>query len=518
MNDNMNCKLKIGINQFVVVISMLCVVLLNSCASARMSRQKRLLYPKHEFRGAWIQTVFQDDYRNLTAGQFRRLLSDRLDQLSRCGINAIVFQVRPEADAFYPSDYEPWSRFLTGQQGMPPDESDFDPMAFLIDACHQRNMEFHAWLNPYRAGVSGFTNFAEGHVYYQHPEWFVEYNNQTLFDPGIPACRRFICRVVKDIVSRYDVDAIHMDDYFYPYPVAGLPFPDDDSFDQYGRSSGYQSHQRVDWRRNNVNQLIQELKQTILLTKPWVRFGISPFGIYRNQRNDPKGSSTNGLQNYDDLYADVLLWMENGWIDYCAPQLYWEIGHQAADYKTLINWWNDLKSDVPLYIGQDVARTMKVYQLDAKMVDSRMLKQVQGNIFWPANELLRNNGGVADSLRQAYHRYPALIPPYTQLHGGMPEKIKHVTVTYTDDGALLRWKAFQSENDPESASYFVIYQFRRGEKVDINRSDAVFAISRESSILVPYNQNDPKSTYVVTAVDRFHNESKPGKKVVVRNY
>lgn len=506
------------VSRFSILPFMIGCLFLTSCASLRVGKQERLLHPKHEFRGAWIQTVFQEDYRNLTSKQFRTLMSDRLDRLQAYGINAIVFQVRPEADAFYPSEYEPWSRFLTGQQGLPPDEPDFDPMAFLIEACHQRNMEFHAWLNPYRAGTSGTAHLMEGHVYYQYPEWFVEYNKQLLFDPGVPASRRFICRVVKDIVSRYDVDAIHMDDYFYPYPVAGLPFPDDDSFEQYGRPSGYQSHQRNDWRRNNVNQLVQELKQTIVAVKPWVRFGISPFGIYRNQRNDKKGSRTNGLQNYDDLYADVLLWMEKGWIDYCAPQLYWEIGHQAADYKVLIDWWNDLKSDIPLYIGQDVARTMKVYQLKAKMADARKLKQVQGNIFWPANELLWNNGGVADSLRQVYHRYPALIPPYTHLHKGLPEKINHINVKHTDNGALLQWRAYQDSNNPETPSYFVVYRFRRGEKVNINRVDAVFAITRESSCLIPYDQSDPVYTYVVTAVDRFHNEGKAGKPVVVRNY
>lgn len=493
-------------------------LLLSSCATTRIAKQESLLYPKREFRGAWIQTVFQDDYRNLSSREFRNIMSDRLDRLQACGINAIIFQVRPEADAFYPSEYEPWSRFLTGQQGKSPDEPDFDPMKFMIEACHQRNMEFHAWLNPYRAGAGGFKKFAEGHIYYQHPEWFVEYNNQTLFDPGIPACRRFICRVVKDIVLRYDVDAIHMDDYFYPYPVAGLPFPDDDSFEQYGYPAGYKSNQRNDWRRENVNVLIQELKQTILLTKPWVRFGISPFGIYRNQKNDIKGSFTNGLQNYDDLYADVLLWMEKGWIDYCAPQLYWEIGHTAADYQTLIKWWNNLNSKVPLYIGQDVARTMKVHQLNAKMENIRLLKQTQGNIFWPANELLWNNGGVRDSLQLIYHRYPALIPSYEHLHKDTPDKIKALRMTRTNEGTLLQWNAIQDVKDPETACYFVVYRFRKDEKINIKDAQAIYKITSKPFCMINYDENDRIYTYVVTAVDRFHNESKIGKKIVVKGY
>lgn len=210
----------------------------------------------------------------------------KLNYLQKCGINAIIFQVRPEADAFYKSDIEPWSRFYTGRQGLAP-AGDFDVTAFLIEECHKRNMEFHAWLNPYQASTAGNTRFADSHIYNKHPEWFVTYNKQILFDPGLPESRQFICRVVRDIVSRYDIDAIHMDDYFYPYPVAGMPFPDDKSFQKYGLNKGYKVSQRAEWRRENVNKLIREIKRTILLSKPWVRFGISPFGIYRNKKAHP---------------------------------------------------------------------------------------------------------------------------------------------------------------------------------------------------------------------------------------
>jgi uncharacterized lipoprotein YddW (UPF0748 family) len=483
---------------------MLCL-LMASCASSRQVKRQMMTSPKREFRGAWIQTVFQDDYSAIGSAPFRDLMRKRLDKLQACGINAILFQVRPEADAFYASKYEPWSRFLTGRQGVPPDEADFDPMAFLIDACHERNMEFHAWLNPYRAGVAGFTDFAATHVYHKYPEWFVTYNNQTLFDPGIPDCRIFICKVVEDIVARYDVDAIHMDDYFYPYPVAGLAFPDDRSFERYGLNSGYTPAERDDWRRNNVDQLIWMLRQTIRDTKPWVRFGISPFGIYRNQGEGKKGSRTNGLQNYDDLYADVLLWMKNGWIDYCAPQIYWEAGHATADYVTLIEWWDAQKSKTPLYIGQDVVRTMKAGQLKEKMRASRMAERVQGNIFWPANELLRNNGGVADSLQRLYHRYPALIPACTHLHKQAPGKVRRLRMEQAEDGVNLCWDAPQGRNHPDGAVYYVVYRFPKGEKVNIERADAIYAVTREQYCPIAGNE---EARYVVTAIDRYHNESK----------
>ncbi|MDR1454457.1 MAG: family 10 glycosylhydrolase [Tannerella sp.] len=488
---------------------------LASCAASRQFGQEQILSPKREFRGAWIQTVFQDDYRDLTPASFRRLMEERLDRLRACGINAILFQVRPEADAFYPSAYEPWSRFLTGMQGLPPGEPDFDPMAFLIDACHRRNMEFHAWLNPYRAGTAGFNDFAASHVLHKHPEWFVKYNGQTLFDPGVPECRFFICKVVGDIVARYDVDAIHMDDYFYPYPVAGQDFPDDRSFERYGQKYGSKPGGRDEWRRDNVNQLIWMLRQTIRQTGPWVRLGISPFGIYRNKGKGRKGSRTGGLQNYDDLYADVLLWMKKGWIDYCAPQLYWEIGHPLADYETLIRWWDAQKCGTHLYIGQDVARTMKAGQLKEKMKLSRMEKRVQGNIFWPANELLWNNGGIADSLKRLYHRYPALIPACDGLHDRKPDRIQRLRVEQTGRGPVLRWEVGASRRgQPDEPVYFVIYRFRKGERASLECSKAIYAITRKPFCPVP--AGSAPCRYAVTAVDRFHNESK-ARKVSVDN-
>ena len=499
---------------YLLLLGVFCLTV--SCRTTQVTQQTRQpKEAKREFRGAWIQTVFQPEYAQMSVPQLKKDFIRKLNYLQACGINALIFQVRPEADAFYRSKLEPWSRFYTGRQGMAP-EGDFDLMAFLIEECHKRGMEFHAWLNPFRAGTSGTDNLADSHIYFQHPEWFVTYNRQLLFDPGHPGSRQFICRVVRDIVSRYDVDAIHMDDYFYPYPVAGVPFPDDKSFQKYGLSKGYKATQRGAWRRANVNELIRDLKRTILLTKPWVRFGISPFGIYRNKKSTPdgSGSDTNGLQNYDDLYADITRWVREGWIDYNMPQIYWEIGHPAADYITLIQWWNQHAYDRPLYIGQDVARTMKAKQLTRKMRYERALSQVDGNCFWPANELFWNNGGIADSLKRNYHRYPALIPAYTHMHDRAPQKVKKLKAEWTAKGYLLHWKAEQSVHNPELASYFVIYRFENKEAIDLNDPSNIVAITRETSYLLPYDNGEQKYRYVVTAVDRFHNESEGKSKKV----
>lgn len=494
------------------LLSIALLIFITSCSVSKQIVAPTLDNPKREFRGAWIQTAFQGEYKDMTPAEMKRSFVKKLDFLQSCGINAIVFQVRPEADAFYRSDIEPWSRFFTGEQGLAP-AGNFDPMAFLIEECHKRNMEFHAWLNPYRASTGGNTRFADSHIYNRRPELFVTYNKQILFDPGIPDNRQFICRVVRDIVSRYDVDAIHMDDYFYPYPVPGETFPDDRSFHKYGKPQGYTQAQRADWRRENVNTLISELKRTILLTKPWVRFGISPFGIYRNKKSTPdgSGSNTNGLQNYDDLYADITRWVREGWIDYNIPQIYWEMGHPAADYTTLIKWWNQHANGGHLYIGQDVARTMKARQLTQKMHYARTLPHVMGNCFWPANELLWNNGGAADSLKRHYHRYPALIPAYTHLHDRAPKEVRRLKAEWTEHGYMLHWQAEQSATNPELASYFVVYRFGKHEKKDLNNAAHIVATTRNTFYLLPYRDGNEKYTYVVTAVDRFHNESKKGK-------
>jgi len=452
--------------------------------------------------------------------QMKQYFVKMLNDLHAAGINAIIFQIRPQADAFYYSEIEPWSRYLTGTQGKAPGGG-FDPLAFMIEECHKRNMEIHAWLNPYRVG---FTNqqYVPDHLYKTQPERFVVYGNQIYFDPGIPENRLHICKVVKDIVNRYNVDAIHMDDYFYPYPVQGQAFPDDNSFGRYARSQGFDKDHRNDWRRNNVNVLIREIKYTIASTKPWVRFGISPFGIYRNKKSTPdgSGSETNGLQNYDDLYADIKLWVKNGWIDYNIPQIYWEIGHKLADYTTLINWWADNNFQQPLYIGQDVKRTMDASmpsgntQLDEKMRLSRSLGAVNGNCFWPGYVLMENYKNVTSELVSDYHKYPALIPPYTHMHDKAPKKVKNIKEVYTEKQHILQWERNGDPHSPETGQYFVVYRFGPNEKENLDDPKYIVAITRGTRHILPYEGGKKKYKYVITAVDAFHNESKGSSKKI----
>lgn len=490
----------------------LMAILLASCGSSKVLTQQADPTPKREFRGAWIHTVWQQNrYQNLNSAAMRHYLANMVRQLDEAGINAVVFQVRPEADAFYKSSFEPWSRFMTGKQGKAPDDPSFDPLAFMIDECHKRGMELHAWLNPYRVKSSLSAQLASNHIYWKHPERFITYGNQMFFDPGLPENRSFICNVVYDIVSRYDVDAIHMDDYFYPYPIAGTPFPDDRSFGLFAAKQGFGQHQRDDWRRNNVNLLIQQVKHTIRGVKPWVRFGISPFGIYRNKRNDPNGSLTSGLQNYDDLYADIKLWVEKGWIDYNLPQLYWEIGHKATDYTTLLDWWNAHNSEKPLYIGQDIKRSMDKNELPLKIRQARERRFVGGSCFWYGYQLLDNEQQVATLLKTNLHRAKSLIPAYTNMYKGRPSKVRKLADVYTEDMHFLTWEHNRQSGKPRTAQRFVVYRFRQGEAINTADATKIEQITPDNFFVLPYEQGRNTYTYVITALDAYWNESKPAK-------
>ena len=478
--------------------------------------QQQSPYPKREFRGAWIQAV-NGQFRGIPTEKLKQTLIDQLNSLRGAGINAIIFQVRPEADALYASQLEPWSRFLTGVQGQAPSPY-WDPMQFMIDECHKRGMEFHAWINPYRVKTSLKSELSPNHLYNIHPEWFVTYNNQLFFDPALPESRRHICMVVADIVSRYDVDAIHMDDYFYPYPAKGMDFPDDASFARYG--GGFTN--RADWRRSNVNILIQKIHETIRGLKPWVKFGISPFGIYRNEKNDPLGSKTNGLQNYDDLYADVLLWARNGWVDYNIPQIYWQIGHPAADYETLVKWWAKNTENRPLFIGQSVMNTIQnadpknpsMNQLPRKMALERAYQTIGGSCQWPASAVVENAGKYRDALVQEYHKYPALVPVFDFMDDKAPGKVRKVKKVWTEDGYMLFWTPPKAKDEMDRAVQYVVYRFGDKEKVNIDDASHIVAVTRNNFYKLPYKDGKNKYRYVVTALDRLHNESKSVSKKV----
>lgn len=376
------------------------------------------------FRGAWIATVANIDWPSEEAvGNTERQQAEMiylLDSLESIGINAIIFQVRPTSDALYLSEYEPVSHWLTGTQGAWGEQQVWDPLEWTINEAHARGMEVHVWLNPYRVNLArnDTSILAPNHIMRKHPEWFWCYAKQWYFDPGLDVTRDWICTIVQDIVDRYDIQAIHMDDYFYPYPVGKQVLPDAKTFAQHPR--GFEDIR--EWRRNNVNLAIEDISTTIHECRPDVQFGISPFGVWRNASVDSTGSATQaGITNYDDLYADIRLWIKNGWIDYVLPQLYWEIGKKVADYEILAHWWaNEVRgTNCKLYIGMAPYRLENAgpksswgqgNEIGRQMDLNRTIPEITGECFYSTRPLLRNPRGVCDSIRATYQNDDFSIP------------------------------------------------------------------------------------------------------------
>jgi uncharacterized lipoprotein YddW (UPF0748 family) len=469
--------------------------------------------PKREFRGAWLHIVGNQTIKTMSQDQIRQWFVTSLDELKAQGCNAVIFQVRPQADAFYMSELEPWTRFLTGEQGVAP-EPLWDPLQFMVEQCHARGMELHAWLNPYRVTSNDKEQLSPEHLYFKKPEIFKRYGKQLYFDPGEPESVAHTVKVIADIVSRYDVDAIHFDDYFYPYPEKFEEFHDDASFVKYAAEQGFEYWEKGNWRRHNVETLIHAVNDTIKALKPWVRFGISPFGIHRNKKDTPdgSGSETNGLSNYEELFADVPDWADKGYIDYVVPQLYWRIGHPAADYDVLIHWWNDRTQKGHLYIGQSVGtfnepdlENPAITQTARKFQLVRDLPKVDGNVWWPGWSLTEHRS-FSDTLQQQYQRTQALIPAYTELDAIAPDPVTSLRVS----GHGLSWKGPETEDVLQQPHFYVVYRFDAGETADFERNSAIVAVTRDTHYK-PAEKHNGHHRYAVTVVDKCWNESEPSK-------
>jgi uncharacterized lipoprotein YddW (UPF0748 family) len=464
---------------------------------------------KREFRGAWFPTVVNTTWKNMTTDQIKADILHHLDIFKSLNINAVIFQVRPQADALFVSALEPWSRFITGTQGKAP-EPFFDPAAFVIDECHKRGMEFHAWFNPYRVTSGKDEVLDPNHLFFKKPEMFLRYGTQIYFDPGRPESREHLIAVIGDFVKRYDLDAVHFDDYFYPYRLPYLEFPDEESFLLYHKADGFDRFDKNNWRRNNVNRLVKELNSTVKSIKPWVKFGISPFGVWRNDIVDPLGSQSSSLQtNYDDLFADILLWMKEGWIDYNAPQLYWEIGHLRVNYLPLVKWWADNSYGVNLYIGQSIWNQLEiknrngdlVNQLFRKMALVKENQKIDGNIWWSGLGF-SGQPKLMDSLSSNYQRYPALMPKYEHIDTIPPAQVGNLRFK----SGTISWSKLNTANEMDRAVFWVIYKFRKEESIDISNPANIADI-----VNVPFYKigKERGFKYVVTALDRLQNESKP---------
>lgn len=374
---------------------------------------------RRELRGMWLATVANRDWPSkpgLPAAEQRAQLIGHLDTAVRRRLNAVIFQVRPTADALWPSPYEPWAECLTGVQGQDPG---WDPLGTAVAEAHRRGLELHAWFNPFRiANHTDPTRLVPTHPARLHPDWVVPYGGKLYYNPGLPEVRRFVQDAMLDALRRYDIDAVHWDDYFYPYPVAGQVFDDDDAFARHG--GGFSD--RAAWRRDNIDRLVREMGARVKKVRGRAQFGISPFGVWRNASTDPLGSDTQaGVQTYDNLHADTRGWVKKGWLDYICPQLYWNIGFTVADYGKLLPWWADVVEDtgVRLYVGEALykagdpaqpAAWQDPAELSRHLTYAKGFPQARGHVYFSAKEVGVDKIGAMARVVADHYQKPAKPP------------------------------------------------------------------------------------------------------------
>jgi uncharacterized lipoprotein YddW (UPF0748 family) len=466
-----------------------------------------------DLRAMWLTTVNNIDWPSrpgMSEDEVKQEYLGWLDLAQKYHHNAIFVHIRPSGDAFWPSPYAPWSQWLTGKtDGSSPG---WDPLQWAVTETHKRNIEFHAWFNPYRGDQpaplgpgADLTKLAPDHPLLQHPEWRVVYPQGTktsrlYFDPGIPAARKFVEDSMLDAVARYDIDAVDFDDFFYPYPEgAKQDFNDAASYAEYGHGQN-----KADWRRDNVNTMVREMSERIKALKPWVKFGISPFGIWRNNTTDPAGSATHGLQSYDDIYADTRTWVKQHWVDYIMPQLYWTIGNPPADYAVLIEWWSKLVagSGVQLYVAHgdyrvgepgawsDPAELGRQFALDQRY-------QVQGNVDFSAMSIRNDALGAISRSSSTYFGTPALLPQMARLPVDTPAVPSITTVRADGDAVTVSWRPGRGT----AATSYAVYRLDPGA----DTAHLVGSVRDQSFV----DHGAPAgSQYCVSGLDRSANQGR----------
>ncbi|OAH57820.1 hypothetical protein AWH48_02050 [Domibacillus aminovorans] len=476
--------------------------------------------PKNEMRAAWIATVQNVDMKaGMNKAQYTTWVRQTLDQLKANKFNAVIYQVKPTNDALYPSKLAPWSFYITGgKQGTNPG---YDPLLIMIEEAHKRGMELHAWVNPYRVTMPGqtLTSLAPDNVARTNPSWVVKYGQQYYLNPGLPEVQNYLISTVEELVSNYDIDAVHMDDYFYPYKIKNEVFPDQAAFKKYGTSF----KKIEDWRRNNVNQLVENLYSTIKATKSHVQFGVSPFGVWRNKSLDPTGSDTQaGVNNYDDLYADTRQWIKDGNIDYITPQIYWSKNLSVAKYNTLLNWWSyEVQTyakvhPVNLYIGladykvgndSDATWNNKM-ELPNQVIANRADKIAKGQMHFSLRSIQNNSLGYATILKQQLYNYTAVTPATSWKNAVQPLKPTFVRVNKDAAGMMLEIK---DQNSKQPRKY-VIYRFEGNKEESYqdprNIVDVVYNTKGNTVFLDKTVNSNKVYTYGITSVSATGVESK----------
>lgn len=460
-------------------------------------------YVLEEFRAAWVATVANISWPSkpgLTTSQQKEEALKLLDFLSNQNYNAVILQVRPQCDALYQSKLEPWSYFLTGKQGHAPSPW-YDPLEFWIEEAHKRGLELHAWLNPYRAHHSSAKEISENSIVKKHPELVVELaNGMWWMDPAMEATKQHSLAVVEDLVTRYDLDGIHFDDYFYPYESYndGKDFPDNKSWNNYLSSGGKMD--RGDWRRDQVNNFIQRVYKVIKKEKPYVKFGISPFGIWKPGYPE----SVVGFNQYDKLYADAKLWLNKGWIDYFTPQLYWKTGEIGQSFPVLLGWWKSqnthqrhLWPGIRVDYGGDALNAQET--IGQIMISRGMLPQSPGTVHWSIGPLVKHDS-LSSKILDGPYRQKSLIPPSPWLDN-IPPAQPELQVRQINDRVKMQWKPKVMED----VAHYVLYYQYRGQKWNykiLHKNDLNYDMP-----LVDTQNTSPLIKVGLTAVDRSWNQS-----------
>ena len=485
------------------------ILILTSCSVFKNTIRQ----PQREFRGFWVATVVNIDWPkngNDSILKQKKDYNEILNFYDELNFNAAIVQVRAAGDAFYESNYAPWSKYLTGKQGIAPKTTE-NMLEWMISETHNRGMEFHAWLNPYRATFDLDTlALSNKHDYYTHPDWMVKYGTKYYYNPGIPEVQDHLVSIIAEVVANYDIDAIHFDDYFYPYKINNELLNDSISYQE-----NKQPNQSLeDWRRSNVDSLIAKTHRKIKQEKPWVQFGVSPFGVWKNNATDPKGSDTKaGQTTYDDLYADPLLWMKKGWIDYIIPQAYWSIDLPVASHKKIMDWWADNTTNTNLYMGNgpykirnnsDKAWDNKK-ELPNQIALGRQNSIVQGNAFFSAKSLMKNNDDVLKILKKNYYKRIALPPVSPISSDSKPEspQLEYQKINRTNN--ILTF------NSLENFRYALLFKGNNKKENQISfkklLTKKIPVTKNEISIPLDHIKNNKKIAIVF--IDKFGEQTNP---------
>jgi len=486
-----------------------CAALVSNLVAQKALCQGEAPPVSREFRGVWVATVANIDWPSkpgLTAWQQQAEMIAILNKAVELHLNAIILQVRPATDAMYASSLEPWSEFLTAQMGRPP-EPQYDPLAFAVDEAHKRGLELHAWFNPYRAHhPAGKSEISTNHVSVARPEIVRSYGHYLWLDPGDTAVRRHSIRVITDVVKRYDIDGVHIDDYFYPYKERDssgklIEFPDSVTWKRYQNSGGTMS--RDDWRRNNVDTFVRELYAEIKSTKRWVKFGVSPFGIWR----PGSPSQIKGFDAYSELYADSKKWLNEGWLDYFTPQLYWPIAKEEQSYPVLLQWWisentknrNIWPGNFTSRVGATGETSWKSQEILDQISSTRLTEGAGGNVHFSAKVFMQNSDSLDDRLLAGPYAGPALVPASPWLDSVPPRAPR----AWLARDSITRAVTLTMQPSAEEKAWLWVVRYRYGP----DWTTQILPGAQTMHMFDGGAASSPPDEVVVSQVDRTGNES-----------